>query len=136
MGSLLVNHEPASAAVVRRAIAADLADRIPQSAIDEIVLVASELVGNAIRHSAPGLDGTLSVEWDIDGSYAVVRVCDAGADTPRVRNASLNEPSGRGLAIVNAVSSDWGSQPAPGGGKYVWARVPLTASSDDMAAAQ
>jgi two-component sensor histidine kinase len=135
MGSLLVSHEPASAAVVRRAIAADLADRIPQAAIDEIVLVASELVGNAIRHSPPGRDRTLSVEWDLEGSYAVVRVCDAGADTPRIRNAALDEPSGRGLAIVNAVSADWGSQPAPDGGKYVWARVPL-AASDDLAAAQ
>ena len=135
MGSLLVNHEPASAALVRRAIAADLAGVVSEAALDEIVLVASELVGNAIRHTPARADGCLAVEWTIDRGHATVRVSDATPDIPRIRSASLDEPSGRGLAIVEAVSIDWGTQPAPDGGKFVWARVPLS-MSEDLAAAQ
>ncbi|HJQ42004.1 MAG TPA: ATP-binding protein [Jatrophihabitantaceae bacterium] len=127
MGSLLVSHEPASAAVVRQTMTRDLTRWLPEPAVDEVVLVASELVGNAIRHAPPNTDRRLQVEWDVDDANATVRVSDSGTGIPQVRSATLDEPSGRGLAIVDAVSAEWGFY-ASGHGKFVWARVPIERS--------
>ena len=33
------------------------------------------------------------------------------------------DENGRGLIIVTALSHQWGTAPAPGGGKYVWATL-------------
>ena len=132
MGSLLVTHEPASAAIVRQAMTRDLTRWLPEPAVDEVVLVASELVGNAIRHATPRDDHRLQVEWDVDDANATVRVSDSGSGIPQVRSAALDESSGRGLAIVDAVSSDWGFF-SSGHGKSVWARIPIGSWSQSSA---
>ncbi|MDT4944364.1 MAG: hypothetical protein QOH14_1097, partial [Pseudonocardiales bacterium] len=47
VGALLVRHEAASAALVRHQIVDDLArQRVASDSIDEVALVATELVGN------------------------------------------------------------------------------------------
>ena len=58
----------ASAAVVRRRIAADLTDgrSSADQAIDDVVLVASELVGNAVRQLAVAVRATSTSTWDVD----------------------------------------------------------------------
>lgn len=125
MSSLLVEHEPASAALVRRSIAAELADStVPPAAVEEVVLVASELVGNAIRHTPPSPDHRLRVEWELEADVVTIRVGDAGRGAPRLRHATLTETNGRGLTIVEAIAAGWGYQRVEAG-KYVWARVPV-----------
>ncbi|MGK5447132.1 ATP-binding protein [Streptomyces radiopugnans] len=50
-----------------------------------------------------------------------VEVCDAGDDVPRPRGTSPEDESGRGLALVAALSDAWGAYPRPCGvGKAVW----------------
>jgi anti-sigma regulatory factor (Ser/Thr protein kinase) len=126
LGTLAVAHDPASAALVRRSIAADLDARaISSDCIDDVVLVASELVGNAVVHATAALDHELDVSWDIEPGAVVVRVRDGSADLPRQRSTNQTETGGRGLTIVAAVALDWGVR-RTGGGKQVWARVPVT----------
>ncbi|WP_375477956.1 ATP-binding protein [uncultured Jatrophihabitans sp.] len=129
MGELAVRHEAASAGVVRSAIAADLTRRsIAPDTVDDVLLVASELVGNAVVHTGPTWDGDVASEldvfWDVTSDAVVVQVLDSSADAPRPRVASNTSTSGRGLAIVAALADAWGVEPA-GEGKQVWARVPL-----------
>lgn len=126
MGMLSVRHELASAAAVRAGLAADLASRgVPTSACDDAVLVVSELVGNAVVH-CPSAGRDLEVSWDVDETDITVRVTDPSVVVPTARQAELNATSGRGLAIVAALSAAWGVDVAPaGGGKQVWARVPV-----------
>jgi serine/threonine-protein kinase RsbW len=125
MGALLVRHEPMSAALIRHRIAEDLNDHgISPDSIDEVVLVASELVGNAIRHAQPSASGTITVSWDVDDSGVTIRVADASDESPRPRIASADEPGGRGLTIVEAMADDWGYQRSQHG-KEVWAHVPV-----------
>ena len=121
-----MNHDPANAAIVRRSIAADLASHsIAADRIDDVVLVASELVSNAVMHTATDrVDEALDVLWDIQPDCVFVRVMDASPDLPRPRPASPYDARGRGLSIVAALALDWGVR-RTSSGKQVWARVPI-----------
>ncbi|MBE7187332.1 ATP-binding protein [Jatrophihabitans endophyticus] len=123
VGMLCVRHDASSAAVVRREIAADLSARsVTADSVDDVVLVVSELVGNAVVHSAPASD--LDVAWDVEDHLVIVRVKDHSERAPHPRDASDDATSGRGLAIVAALSAEWGVQRATRG-KQVWAKVPV-----------
>jgi len=125
VGALLVRHDVASAGFVRRQLACDLAyHQLPAAFIDDAVLVANELVGNAVRHTSPSESGTLDVRWDVDGSGVRIWVTDAGAGSPCPRIATEDDIGGRGLRIVDAMSDDWGVEQG-GSGKRVWAHVPV-----------
>jgi serine/threonine-protein kinase RsbW len=115
---------PASAAALRRRLAADLAGQpISPTLIDDVVLVATELVTNAIRHAEPLADGEVTVAWRVDGHEVLVRVTDGGASSrPRVRHPSPRETSGRGLALVETLASRWGVEDAAGA-TTVWATL-------------
>lgn len=126
MGVVDIPHDPASAGVVRHRLAADLVGQgVVLDSVDEVVLVASELVGNAIRHT-PANGNELRVTWRLEDDDVIVSVTDSGAGWPAMRNAADRELSGRGLAIVNTLSREWGvDAPDVRAGKQVWARVPV-----------
>jgi anti-sigma regulatory factor (Ser/Thr protein kinase) len=127
VGLLAVNHEPASAALVRHSIADDLAQfAFTQESVEDVVLVASELVGNAVLHGAP-TDGDLDISWDIERDAVVVRVLDGSPELPRRRASNTRDTSGRGLSIVAALALDWGVRRTTHG-KLVWARVPIASA--------
>lgn len=90
--------------------------------VDDAVLVASELVGNALRHAAGGPD-CMCVEVYRDA--AVLRVHDAGRDVSKVQArsaaASLDEltDSGLGLLLVEELASGWSARPTAIGKEVV-----------------
>lgn len=128
MGVLAVSHVPASAALVRRSIADDLSRRAIQAeCIDDVVLVASELVGNALVHAPDHEGAELGVSWDVDADAVTVRVVDDSPDLPRRRSTGKLDTRGRGLSIVAALALDWGVRRTDRG-KLVWARVPIATS--------
>jgi anti-sigma regulatory factor (Ser/Thr protein kinase) len=126
VGLLAVNHDPSNAAVVRHSIAADLTSRaVAPDRIHDVVLVASELLNNAVMHTASNLmDEELDVAWDVQPDCVLVRVVDASPDLPRPRPTNPQDIRGRGLSIVAALALDWGVR-RTAGGKQVWARVPI-----------
>jgi anti-sigma regulatory factor (Ser/Thr protein kinase) len=125
VGVLAVSHVPASAALVRRSIAEDLGNRaIQDECIDDVVLVASELVGNALVHASDHPGAELGVSWDVGADAVTVRVLDDSPDLPRRRSTSELDTRGRGLSIVAALALDWGVRRTDRG-KLVWARVPI-----------
>jgi anti-sigma regulatory factor (Ser/Thr protein kinase) len=76
--------------------------------VDDVRLVATELVGNAVRHARPLGNGTVLVRWHEEGSTLELSVCDGGGTTtPEQVAASPTDVGGRGLAIVDALSSTW-----------------------------
>ena len=124
MGAVAVRHHATSAAVVRHSIADDLAgNAVCRDSIDDVVLVATELVGNAVVHTVTP-DDALDVSWEIEPASVVVRVADTSGELPVTRIADTVHTGGRGLAIVAAIASDWGVQRWPAG-KEVWARIPI-----------
>jgi two-component sensor histidine kinase len=127
VGVLAVRHDPTSAATVRHSIAADLAAQaVPNDCIDDVVLVASELVGNAVLHAGPSFDHELDVTWELQPDAVLVQVRDGTTALPHRRPAD-GAPGGRGLAIVAALALDWGVRRLTDG-KQVWARVPISAA--------
>jgi len=102
---------------VRRAIAAlgvngDLAD--------DIVLVTSELVTNAVEHGG----GQCRFEIDHTDGALTIRVYDPSPDRPVPRAPKEPTPRGRGLWLVERLANAWGSDESANG-KCVWARFVL-----------
>lgn len=125
MGLLAVAHEPASAALVRQSIADDLAEHdVAAESVDDVVLVASELVTNAVVH-APAAAADLNISWSLQPDSVVIEVADKGPDLPRRRSPVDTDTRGRGLFIVAALALDWGVR-RTNDGKQVWARIPIT----------
>ena len=123
---LALQPDPSSAAVARHAIAADLARReITKDSADDVVLVASELVGNAVVHAGSRADAGLAVSWAVDSETVTVAVRDSSPRSPQHRATVETAPSGRGLTIVAALAEDWGVRRSARG-KQVWARIPVT----------
>ena len=128
--SLLVPCDPSSAARVRHTIADDLAEQgVAESCVDDVVLVTSELLGNAIVHAGCGTAAGLDVTWEVAPDAVTVRVRDDSSDQPQVRTPGPEVTRGRGLAIVAALSREWGVRPATPSGKQVWATVPIRAGA-------
>jgi anti-sigma regulatory factor (Ser/Thr protein kinase) len=125
VGVLAVVPEPASAALVRHSIAADLLGRrVAQDCVDDVVLVASELVSNAVVHAPASADAALDVTWEVQPDSVVVGVLDSSPDLPRGRATNATDGRGRGLFIVAALARDWGVRRTRQG-KQVWASIPL-----------
>jgi len=123
VASLPVRHDPASAAVVRHELAADLRRlNVAPACIDDVILVASELVSNAVRHGSPVAARKIDVTWDFESGGVIVRVEDGSERQPQPRRPGARQPDGRGLAIVAAIADSWGVEATPRG-KRVWARV-------------
>ncbi|WP_375498126.1 ATP-binding protein [uncultured Jatrophihabitans sp.] len=123
MGLLRVRHDTASAAVVRDHISEDLVARsITQDSVADVLLVATELIGNAVVHATNV--GDLDVGWDVRDGSVIIRVNDGSPSDPLPRRADASATSGRGLAIVAALADEWGVNHVAKG-KQVWARVPV-----------
>lgn len=107
--SMRVPFDPASAASVRHALERWLDHQCVEERVREDArLIVSELVGNAVRHAAPMSHGTVLVRWHLEGRRLVLSVCDGGAETiPSRVAAGPDSLGGRGLAIVEALSTAW-----------------------------
>jgi anti-sigma regulatory factor (Ser/Thr protein kinase) len=112
--------------IVRRALTRWRVDAIA----DDVVLVASELVSNAVLHGVDGRGlprGKLEFDLVSTGSHLVCTVSDPSPEPPVRRDSDEDATGGRGLQLIEALSMCWGW--TPGGasrGKSVWAVFPLT----------
>jgi two-component sensor histidine kinase len=103
----------------RRIVADALEDSQFTGDVDTVLLLVSELVTNAVRHAATPFDVTIRV----DGSQVTVEVVDHDrTHPPRLRDPLPDDTSGRGLRIVEELSSSWGSEPVADDAKRVWFR--------------
>ena len=74
----------------------------------DLLLVASELCSNAVRHSS-GKPGALAMRAWADGDALVVEVEDDGAGmelSPRMEDPDLHAEQGRGIYVVRALTDD------------------------------
>ena len=89
---------------------------------DDAQLVVSELVSNAFRH-APDTD---SFELELVRRHDGVRIAlaDGSSVRPLIAELTDDQPSGRGMAIVEALATAWGAEDHHGG-KRVWVDLDL-----------
>jgi anti-sigma regulatory factor (Ser/Thr protein kinase) len=118
---------PAAVPVVRaRTIEMLTAWRVDTDAVRVVELVVSELVTNAVTISRPD-DEFIAVRLSIAGSHVAVEVWSRpDATEVRAQHPSEDSETGRGLALVEALSSRWDAYRAESGGVVVWAQVPAS----------
>ncbi|MFG6202382.1 SpoIIE family protein phosphatase [Nonomuraea sp. JJY05] len=101
-------------------------DQLSAWHLDDLVmtteLVASELVGNVIRHAK----GPLRLRL-LRSRTLICEVADGSLTTPRIRRASETDEGGRGLQLVAALSQRWGTR-FTADGKCIWAEQALPSS--------
>ncbi|MFD5662329.1 ATP-binding SpoIIE family protein phosphatase [Streptomyces hirsutus] len=95
--------------------------RFPSDLHDLGVLAASELVANSLQHGTP----PMRLRLRRTDRRLIVEVTDGDDHLPRRRRAEPADESGRGIAIVATIASNWGSRRTPGGGKAVWCEFAL-----------
>ncbi|WP_279537873.1 ATP-binding protein [Amycolatopsis acidicola] len=93
---------------------------VPEDVVEDIVLVTSELVTNALEHG----HGAVDVAVRRIGDVVRLSVRDEADAEPVLRQLTESSPRGRGLAMVAAISAAWGYDPAAPG-KWVWAEFRL-----------
>ena len=103
---------------VMRSVAAE---GVVGSSNQVIELLTGELVSNAVQHGPAGGDVRVGVR--VDGAMVRVSVRDEGTGRPRLARPDVAATSGRGLVLVEALSSAWGTVDHADGGKTVWFEV-------------
>jgi anti-sigma regulatory factor (Ser/Thr protein kinase) len=88
------------------------------SVIDDAVLCVSELVTNAVHAGC----STIRLQLAIQDSVVRLAVLDDAPGRPAVQPHAPTAASGRGLRLVEAISAQWGVDPAASG-KSVWAEL-------------
>jgi hypothetical protein len=111
---------PRSIAASRRFVRDTLHDH-PPADIDAVELMVSELATNSVKHAHSGFEVSIACRR----GEIRVDVLDTGSGRPTLRTPASTEPTGRGLRIVKALSSDWGALDLPTG-KAVWFTLPST----------
>lgn len=120
--SIVFDPEPASVSAARtwvtkvvRQWSTDVS--IPTEVVDAVRLVVSELMGNAVRHARTRIRATLWIDHD---DVLWLEVEDGSASPLRARGVEVRSIDGRGLALVERLSTRWGVKELRHG-KVVWA---------------
>jgi anti-sigma regulatory factor (Ser/Thr protein kinase) len=107
--------DPKSVSAARRFVSEALFDRAPE-AREAAELMVSELATNCVRHVKTSFDLTIEKLPE----QVRVEVADRGGGTPTMRSPGPDEPTGRGLRIVDMLSVRWGVEHDRPTGKTVW----------------
>jgi anti-sigma regulatory factor (Ser/Thr protein kinase) len=94
--------------------------------VDDIGMVVSELLTNALRHGVPDTAPPRR-RWPVrlglvqPGRYVLCAVADPGRRLPVPKEPDYLAESGRGLHVISALSDNWGCTTPTDAGKVVWA---------------
>lgn len=113
-----VEHGPHGPAQARAAVSACAAQLGLEEVSDDVVLLVSEMVTNAIRHAAP----PVRLEIQAGDDDVVVAVRDGSPEPPAPRRSGDDAEGGRGMLLVDMLTHDHGVRADPPG-KAVWARL-------------
>ncbi|MEU6225951.1 ATP-binding protein [Streptomyces sp. NPDC047042] len=121
---------PTSVRRARQAVAESLPDGLRPQLGDDLRLLTSELVTNAIRHGVCREDEDLIelVLWPADGHYWLA-VSDPGTGKPVLAHPDANSENGRGLLLVDRLATAWAVRPRPMRGTSVVAGLPFCQDS-------
>jgi two-component sensor histidine kinase len=102
--------------LARRHVASALPP-ISSDRAEDVLLMVSEVVTNAVVHG----EGRISLDVEVAGGAVRVSVSDGGrGQVVAHQMAGASSSRGRGLAIVNRLSTRWGVTGLGSHGKTVW----------------
>jgi len=98
---------PLSVSIARHAVGDLLhdADAVPAVVVEDVLLLVSELVTNAVLHAGTDTRVAASVR---DGRVVVAVSDDDPHHAPFLADRGSMASNGRGLLLVDALASDWG----------------------------
>lgn len=109
---------PQSAGAARSFIVDMLARAGTEEHVDAAALAVSEVVTNAVLHAGTDVE----VQVRVVGAAARVEVVDGSPVRPVDLGYTASASTGRGLTILDTITSRWGTRAAPAG-KAVWFEV-------------
>jgi len=108
-----------------RAMARKVLELYEVEIVDDVEVVVSELITNALKASRS--DWPVTLRLLIDSEAVLVAVADESDELPEIRDVGFDETAGRGLLIVESLShGDCGYTLGAYGGKTVWALIART----------
>ncbi|MGI5399206.1 ATP-binding protein [Streptomyces sp. CA-135486] len=122
--------DPATVPKARRLLLAVVRDwnlPLADETQDDLGLLSSEVIANAVRHTT----GPCSVTVRWTGVRLRVEVTDTGSALPAPRGRELYAQSGRGLVLVASLAASWGST-RTATGKVVWFEVAPALPTADL----
>jgi anti-sigma regulatory factor (Ser/Thr protein kinase) len=112
---------PSAPRAARQFVAQTLRSWGIEGLIHTAEIVVSELATNATHHAESRFTVTLSLR---PGGQVRLAVADNAAEEPWIRQARGDDVGGRGMYLVNALASTWGTDVVDGS-KTVWADLDL-----------
>lgn len=109
------SQSPAKARAMTAGVVADLH---LEALGEDLALVVSELVTNAIRYATPPLE----LEIEANDDAVTVAVADGSPGRPAAKAPADDAEGGRGLALIDLLAAETGVRPHPPG-KTVWAAL-------------
>ena len=124
---LSLPHDASAASTARRATEHRFAGALSSRRRGDVALVVSELVNNAVVHG----EGDIVVKLQLDGDVLRGEVIDHGRGFEHeVRARGARDISGRGLLIVEALTSRWGIHE---GTTHVWFEMTVAGAAAGLA---
>jgi anti-sigma regulatory factor (Ser/Thr protein kinase) len=122
MLNLLLTEESGAPATAREALR-NGNGMLPDAIRDDVLLLVSELVTNAVRHAGAGPDRPLQLQLLRGPRWVVVAIRDEGPGfTWRPAPPAGNESGGWGLFLVDQIADDWGVE-CTASGTRVWFEI-------------
>ncbi len=119
--TLSLPRAPAATGDARHVIRRRLAEQLSEDALDEVLLVVTELVANALLHGR----GDITLQLTLDGHRVSGLVGDQGLGfSAAARDPGTRRVGGYGLEIVERISESWGLQR---GSSNVWFEIAVRA---------
>ena len=119
MLNLVLTEENGAAAAARQALCEETG-AIPATVQDDVLLLVSELVSNAVQHAGAGPERPLRLQLLRGARWLVVTVSDEGPGFTWHPNAKRrNESGGWGLFLVDQIADCWGVECTASGAR-VW----------------
>jgi anti-sigma regulatory factor (Ser/Thr protein kinase) len=113
-----LEHALASPAQARSAVAQAVDDLHLEPLCDDLKLVVSELVTNAVRYAQPPVE----LEIEADEDTVTVAVVDGSHGRPSLRRPPEDAEGGRGLLLIDLIAAESGVRPQVDG-KTIWATL-------------
>lgn len=127
---ILLSVAPEAARAARQFTTTTLREWQLDELIEEAVLIASELVTNAIRHgrccAVGGSGDGVELTWQRQAARVICMVTDRSPRPPLLGTADYDAESGRGLQVVQALAATWGWMMLSATSKAVWAALTIS----------
>ena len=119
--SLSLPATASSATTARSEVTRRLAQRVTNGALEDVRLLLTELITNALRHSGMTSDDQIGVRAELSDGTVRIEVHDPGRDGPVEVRKPGPRGGGYGLFLVDRLTSEWGVERL--NGTTVWAEL-------------